>query len=272
MLVRSFSAALGRRAYRAELLDHALAYPWERPARSFVLRDGDAQPLHDLPSALRRREIERFAADGRHPIVAIGSNAAPHWLHAKLAHFAEPEDRTALVLAGELHDLDVGPAATVSAYGALPATLFASPGTSTRAAVLWLTPAQVTQLTWSELSYRLGRLETAAFTADEEHVEIDALFAYINRFGTLRVDGAPVALAAVPARSRTATAMTQRQLLDAVASRLGYDGAGAAGLVEAVFDDMAAVADRAGAGLWREGERLDHAHWTPYPARASNAR
>jgi hypothetical protein len=237
-----------------------------------VLRDGAVELLHDLEPAAREGTIARFA-QRRHPIVAIGSNAAPHWLRAKFAHFPDASDRAVLVLAGELHDMDVGPAATVSAYGAMPATLFASPGTSTRAAVLWLTAAQVTQLTWSELSYRLGRLETADFTIDDNHLEVEALFAYINRFGTFCVDGAPVALAAVPATGRIAPALTQRELLNIAARTLDLDGDGdgAEEVVRAVFEDMNGVADRAAATIWQAGELLGAGHWTPYPAAGPSA-
>ena len=83
------------------------------------------------------------------------------------------------VASGELHGFDVGPAASVAPYGSMPATLFESRGTAVRAAVLWLTPAQVTQLTWSEVPYRLGRLDTARFTVDEGEAEIDQVLAYI---------------------------------------------------------------------------------------------
>ncbi|HEU4975783.1 MAG TPA: hypothetical protein VFT50_11880 [Baekduia sp.] len=262
-LMRDFAGAAGRRPYGAGALEHALAYPWQRPERSYLLRDGAVQLLHELAPEERAPTIDAFAT-GRHPIVAIGSNAAPRWLAAKCAHFPEERDRTALVLTGRLHDMDVGPAATIAAYGAMPATLIASPGTCARAAILWLTDAQVEQLTWSEISYRLGRLDSADFTADEVDVEIHSLFAYVNRFGTFCPDGEPVALDAVPATGRIAPARTQRQLLDAAGATLGL--AGAEAVVRAAYDDLAGLLDRAATTVWRAAERLDGGHWTPYPA------
>jgi len=72
------------------------------------------------------------------------------------------------------------------------------PGNGGRAAVLWLTPLQVETLVFAELGYRLGRLDHAQFEIDEVEVTVDAVFAFIGRTGALRLDGKPVALAAVP--------------------------------------------------------------------------
>lgn len=55
--------------------------------------------------------------------------------------------------------------------------------------------AQVTQLTWSEVPYMLGRLDDAIFTMDETDLEVENIFAYINRFGAFCVDDDPIALA-----------------------------------------------------------------------------
>lgn len=73
---RGLAAALGRREYQPALLERALAYPWERPARSYLLRDGRVRLLDDLEPAERRSTVEAFARD-RHPLLAFGSNAAP---------------------------------------------------------------------------------------------------------------------------------------------------------------------------------------------------
>ena len=182
-----------------------LAYPWDRPAGSYLLRDGEVRPITDV-------DLEAFIAD-RHPLVTFGANGAPQRLIERFAGFAEPTDRDVLVLTGQLHDFDVGANVVPVPYGAVPAILFDSPGTAVRAAVLWLTPLQVETLVFAELGYRLGRLDHAQFEIDEVDVTIDMVFAFIGRTGALRLDGQPVALAAVPARDRTARAMTQEELL-----------------------------------------------------------
>ncbi len=262
--VRRLAAALGRRAYEPALLARALAYPWRRPGRSYVLRDGAVGLLAELDAEERRVTVTEFARR-RHPLVAFGSNGAPETLAAKFAHFPAPADRAVLVLAGDLHGFDVGASASPAVYGAMPAALFASPGTAVRAAVLWLTPNQVTQLTWSEVSYRLGRLVGGRFTVDEADAEIDGLFAYVSRFGALAVDDAPVALAAIPATRRTATAMTQAEVLDVAAGLVFGPGARAEHLVRAVFEDLAGVVARAPAALWPAGRALPPERWTAYP-------
>jgi hypothetical protein len=263
--VRRLAAALGRRAYEPALFERALAYPWQRPGRSYVLRDGAVGLLTELDPRKRRRTVAEFARD-RHPLVAFGSNGAPEILAAKFAHFPALADRTVLVLAGHLHGFDVGASASPAVYGAMPAALFASPGTAVRAGVLWLTPDQVTQLTWSEVSYRLGRLVDGHFAVDEADAEIDGLFAYVSRFGALSLDDAPVALAAIPATGRTATAMTQEEVLDVAAELVLGPAARAEHLVRAVFEDLAGVIDRAPDALWPAGRALPPERWAPYPS------
>ena len=263
-LVREMAAAFGGREMTPALLKRALGYPWRRPAGSYVLRAAEVQVLGDLESPEREQVIAEFARE-RHPILAIGSNAAPGALEIKFAHFEDAADRDVLVLTGALHDFDVGPAATVTLYGSMPAALFSSPGTAVRAALLWVTPAQLTQLTWSELSYRLGRLDQARFEVDEAQIEVEHVLVYVNRFGVLHPDGEPVALAAVPATGRRASALTQEELLSSVARRTFGPDSGAEELVRAVFDDMGALVPRISEHVWPLGRQLAPELWTPYP-------
>lgn len=99
-------------------------------------------------------------------VLAIGSNAAPETLERKFAHFPAEKDRAVLALTGRLHDFDVGVAAQPTIYGSMPATLFPSSRTEVSATLLWVTPGQLTQLAWSEISYMLGKLRTR-FSVDE---------------------------------------------------------------------------------------------------------
>jgi hypothetical protein len=246
------------------VFEWALGYPWARPATSYILRGDDVQLLDDVDPEQRASTVKAFTAD-RHPLLSFGGNAAPSWLTRKFAHFPDESDRTVLVLAGELLDFDVGPAASLAPTGYMPATLFASPGTRVRAAVAWLTPAQVTQLTWSEIPYRLVRLDDARFLMDEADVEVDQVFAYLHRLGSFCIDSSPVALAAIPAEHRTASALTQEQLLDVAAGMVLGSEARAEDLVQAIFADMAGVTRRASETVWRSSQQLQ-ARWTPYPA------
>ncbi len=249
-LLAAWLGAVAARECGPEQIQWGLAYPWERPPQSYLLRDGEVLPPD-----------ERYARD-RHPILAFGSNVAPETLARKFAHFTEPSDREVLVLAGELHDFDVAAAATVAIYGAMPATLFSSPGARVRAAVLYTTDAQATQLTWSELSYRFGRLDDIHLAVDDSGEPITCVLVYVNRFGAFAPDGEPVALAAVPARERRAPALTQRELLDRVAELIGL--AGADDVVRAVHDCPGDLFHRVRAHVRPRALAFDSDRWTPY--------
>jgi len=255
---------LGRRPYDAAALEHALGYPWERPAGSYVLRQGEVERVEDTEPGERRTLVSEFARD-RHPLVAFGANGAPSRLQARFAAFDDPADRVVLVLTGELQGVDVGAQASPTAFGTMPGVLFASPGTAVRASVLWLTPVQLAELTKAELGYRLGRLDRARFVMNDAGVAIGDLFAYVSRIGALRVDGQPVALAAIPARGRSAHAMTQEELLDAVATLALGPSARAADVVRMCFEDMPALARKVAPLTWPTAVRLPDDHWTPYP-------
>lgn len=248
--LKTMAKALPAREYDAALHERALGYPWDRPESSYFLKGYDVEGLADMEDARREALLARFAiAVGerdRFPLLAYGSNGAPDTLAAKFAHFPE-EDRDVLVLAGTLHDFDVGAAAHPTAYGAMPATLFPSPGTAMRCAVLWVNATQFTQLAWSEISYLLGRLEGVRFLADDAHAEIDTVFGFVSRFGTFCPRGGPVALSAVPAENRTAPQMSQPELLDAAADIALGTGSTSEDLVRQLFPDLHAFIETCGA-------------------------
>lgn len=266
---RAFVEQVPQRVCDADAFAWACAYPWTRPAGSYVLRDAHVEPLGTLAERERERAIEHFSAggSGRVPLLAIGSNAAPETLQRKLAHFPDAADRTLLAVAGRLHEFDVGFAAHPALYGAMPATLFPSAGTAVAATLLWVTPAQFTQLTWSELSYRLGRLRTR-FAVDDADERFDEVLVFVSRWGAFCADGAPVALAAVPADGRTARALTQRQALDRAAALALGDGAGAETLVRAIFDDFAGLMPALADTLHRAALPFSSERWTPFAGAA----
>jgi hypothetical protein len=263
--VRDLVEALPAREYEQAALARALAYPWERPAGSYRLSDAGFDPLGEMSPAERDETIAAHsgAAGERLPLVAIGSNGAPDVLRRKFAHFPEEHDRAVLALTGRLHEFDVGFAAQPALYGSMPATLFPSPGTAVSATVLWVTPAQFTQLAWSELSYRLGRLETR-FEVEEGGAVFDQVLVFVSRFGAFRVGGEPVALAAVPADGRSARALTQEQVLDAVAALAIGPEASAEALVRAIFEDFAGLVPRLVETVNSKGVPFASERWTPF--------
>jgi hypothetical protein len=264
--ILAFIGAVPRRTFDAAAYAWACAYPWARPVGSYVLAaDGAVHLLAELDEPERERSIERFSAPTgeRVPLLAIGSNAAPEALQRKFGHFEDPADRTALVVTGRLHDFDVGFAAQPTLYGSLPATIFPSPGTAVAAALLWLTPAQFTQLTWSELSYQLGRLRTR-FAVDDADEHFDEVLVFVSRWGAFRPDGSPPALAAIPADGRAAPTLSQEQALDRAAALVLGDGARAETLVRAVFDDFAALTELAAPVLHAGALPFASERWTPF--------
>lgn len=239
------AAEVGRRPVSPEAVRHALGYPWH---------SGVDAVAADPPGA----------ADGaRFPLLAIGSNAAPGRLAAKLGSLPEAERRLP-VSPGELHDLDVGVSAHPTAYGSLPATLFASPGTAVRSTVLWVTPRQLTHLAWTELTYRLGRLDDGRFTA-RDGTPVDRPLVFASRFGSFCPGGTPVALGAIPARGRTAPTHDQRGMLDLAAPlALGRRATGE-DLVRAVLADLRGFAAGPGRRLREHGRPFTASGWTPWP-------
>lgn len=262
-LIAEIARAIPAREYHAEALAHAVGYPWGRPPGSYELRDGEVRLLAELPRGERAELIERYRGAGRVPLLAIGSNAAPEVLLRKFDHFEPAEDRAVLALTGWLRDFDVGPAATVAIYGSMPATVFPSPGTEVAATVLWVTGPQFTQLTWSEVSYWLGRLHTP-FAVAEVDVSFDDVLLYVSRFGAFAPEGEPVALAAVPARGRTAAALTQEELLAVAAALALGPRAGAEDLVRASCEDMGGLVGRVAETVWRHSVPFESPLWTPY--------
>ncbi len=270
---RELAARLGRRTFTPETYAHAIGYPWSRPARSYLFTSGAVELLEELDTRRRAGVLARFtgisarrSGPARTPLLAFGSNASPAALQRKFAHFPEEEDRTVLVLAGGLHDFDVGASAQPTIYGAMPATLFPSPGTVVRTAVLWVTPRQFMQLAWSELSYGLGRL-AARFEADEHDNSLGSVIAFVSRFGAFCPDGRPVALAAIPASGRLAGALRQEEVLGAAAAlALGPD-ASAETLVRQVFESFSDLIARLEPTVRRRAEPFSSPSWTPYRPR-----
>jgi hypothetical protein len=269
-MVGEIARAVPAREFAEEALAHAVGYPWARPPGSYELRQGEVQLLSELAAEEREEAIARYrrAATGRVPLLAIGSNAAPEVLERKFAHFEAAEDRAVLALTGWLRDFDVGPAATVALYGSMPATIFPSEGTEVAATVLWVTAAQFTQLTWSELSYWLGRLHTR-FEVEEAEAGFDDVLVFVSRFGCFCPEGEPVALAAVPARDRAALALSQEELLGVAAALALGSGSTAEDLVRACCEDMGGLATRLAAAVWSQSRPFESPLWTLYPGPAS---
>ena len=179
-------------AEREAILKRALTYPYATPERSYLYRDGRAE---ELP--------EDLDLEGRTALVSYGANAAPEALALKLA--ALP-DEPLPVVRSQLRDFDVVYSAHVSPYGAVPATLLASPGTIAPVFVIYPTAEQRALLTTTEPNYDL--------------VKIGEAEAYRSKHGCLELDGSPVALAAVRSSGRSLPELDQPAVLERVRAQL----------------------------------------------------
>ena len=180
----------------AAILKRALGYPYAVPDRSYLYRDGQA---HEPPAA-------GFDLDGRAPLLSYGANSAPAALGRKLASLPGVEMP---VERAELKDFDVVYSAHVSPYGAVPATLHESPGTTAPIFVIHPTPEQRQLLTASEPNYDL--------------VEVDGIAAYRSKHGCLQLDGSPVALAAVRSQGRSLPELDEPAVLERVRAAVAPD-------------------------------------------------
>lgn len=178
----------------AAILERALAYPYATPDRSYLYLDGEARELPDGAGA---------DLSARAPLLSYGANAAPDALARKLAALpgvAMP------VMKSELEGFDVVYSAHVSPYGAVPATLLESPGTTAPIFVVYPTVEQRALLTASEPNYDL--------------VEVGGVAAYRSKHGCLAIDGSPVALAAVRSIGRTLPELDEPAVLERVRAHL----------------------------------------------------
>lgn len=177
-----------------ERLRRADAYPYAIPAHSFVQRGTETTALTRLPD-LRDRG----------PLLAYGSNAAPEALTRKLA--AEPATPLPLIRA-ELDEFDVVYSDHLSPYGAVPATLHPSPGTTATVFVAYPTERQRQLLSASEPNYEQHHLAPISCRL-ELGPPLAELDAFLSRRGFLLRDGSPVALSAIAASGREFPALDQ---------------------------------------------------------------
>lgn len=187
MTLSATLSRVGKSEEIRERLRRADAYPYEAPVRSFIQRGDRTTDLVELPDL-----------EGRRPLLAYGSNAAPEALVRKLA--ADPDTPLPLVRAA-LADFDAVYSDHLSPYGAVPATLHASPGTLLTVFVAYPTERQRRLLAATEPNYEQRRLTEISCVPDlgEPLAQVDA---FLSRHGYLPLDGSPVALSAIPARHR----------------------------------------------------------------------
>ena len=207
------------------LLNSALAYPYTAPNHCYLYRGNGA--------GVRPLDVAEIAAATRGlvPILASGSNRAPERIAAKFPSLG-PTDAIPVTRC-RLHGFDAVYSAHFARYGAIAATLQASPGTVVELAVTWLSEAQLPAMHVSEargVNYDYARLSGLRIELADGAV-LEEAHAYIGRRGCLALEGAAIALAEIPARGRHFTALDQRAVQTLARDRLA-PGAGLESFIE----------------------------------------
>lgn len=186
------------------ILDRARGYPYAIPDHSYVWRGGKVAAFD--PS-LR---------NGRHPVLAIGSNQSPEQLTRKFGDRGEiPVQRAAL------KDFDVYYSAHISQYGAVPAMLQRAPGTEVTLAVTWLDDRQLDIMHGTELSaakYEYAVIEDIRLGLDCG-TALDFVHLYIGVNGHLMHEGDAIALSAMAASGPRPRSLTTAEVLELVRKR-----------------------------------------------------
>ena len=183
----------------------AKAYPFAIPEHSYLYIGGEVRPL-DGPLDPAAPELE-----GRVPILAVGSNAAPE--HLKLKFGQLDGAQVIPVERARLFDFDSVYSAHVTSYGSIPATLAPSPGTELALGVTWLTRDQLSRMHETEgANYRFGQLSGVRVEIGGARI-LDRISAYVSVHGCLAVAGARLGIAGIAARNRKFEEMSQLEVL-----------------------------------------------------------
>jgi hypothetical protein len=192
-------------------LRRAKAYPYNIPARSYVVAEGSPQELAPCAPAL---DVE-----GCRAVLAVGSNQSPEQL---LRKFPGSGWGAIPVIRARLSDFDIVYSPHVSSYGSIPATLFPSPGTTVTLFVNWLTPAQETHMHETEVAtgnYHFGRLDGIEVQMEMGRA-LSSVYVYCSSRGSLVHNAAPIALAEVGATGRKWPSLNQEDIQAHVRDRL----------------------------------------------------
>jgi hypothetical protein len=201
-----------------------LRYPFDVPSHSFTWSAGQ---VDHIPSF---RRLEKLSA-GRHPILAIGSNASPAQLTRKFAdaRFTDslsPEGSIP-VLTAEVDDVDVVYGAHLAWYGSLPATLLDTAGARAQVFITWLTDLQLERMNETEglgHAYQLRRTPGVCCHGDQ----VDSALSYVTVGGACLLGGDPLGLTAISAPGSRRPRATQQQAWDQLALDMHCDVDGAA--------------------------------------------
>lgn len=202
---------------RAQELLRALLYPYPAPDHDFILRNRRVSTFHAGSSETVGRLL-----NGRVPVLAAGSNRSPRQLARK--YFPPFDAGDIPVTMGWMDNHDVVYCAHITGYGAVPATVTESAGTTVRVAVNWLLPDQLHHLNATESlgkHYDYVQIPSAGIVLDCG-LTVSRVGAYVARHGCEFSPGDVFALADIKAENRRFPARSQWEMLQYVAQRAGH--------------------------------------------------
>jgi len=190
-------------------LKRALDYPYDIPAHSYVMKDGE---VHAYDESVR--------LDGRTPVLACGSNQSPTQLKRKFPTGVIP------VMAGWLQGYDSVYSAHFTSYGSVAATYCAAANVQSRQMVTWLNDEQLQHMHETEalgVNYAFEEMKEISFLSDQG-VSIETAYAYNSTRGPLRFEGKPIALQSIEAQNRTYLSLDEETLQREILSRISCEG------------------------------------------------
>ena len=207
------SKTIGLKIFDSAPRDDPLSYPGKRPNHSFLFDGNYIRNLSLCSGANIISALEKIGVDpdNAYVMMGYGSNACPAQLASKFGQ----DMRNMPVIRGFLEGFDVVYAAGFAAYGAIPATLSESAGTTVEVWVNILDRKQVRAMDSTEglgTQYYLAEMPIQ-FKA-ENGVKISPVHAYIHSAGALAPEKQLVALAGIPASRRRFEAQTQKEILN----------------------------------------------------------
>lgn len=176
-----------------------------------------------IPEFCTRFHVEPIEElSDRIPVLASGSNASPQQLARK---FARLKKAMIPVVKAKLFDFDVVYSAHFSSYGAIPATLYYSPGTILNTFITYLTRSQLDRMNNTEglgLTYCLVIFDQIKLILSNQ-ITLNQVHSYLSLHGCLAMNNSVVSLAAITAENRKFPQMTELEILTSVTQNLAAD-------------------------------------------------
>ncbi len=199
------------------MLRRATNYPYDRPDQSYVYDDGEITAFEAWSGEITA---------GRTPVLAFGSNAAPEQLRRK---FGDLAGTVIPIIQADLADFDVVYSAHLTAYGAVPATLAPSLGTTLHTWISWLDERQLERMHRSEMgtswgaqvNYAYGALSSIHLRQSHDLGVLEQVGVYLSNHGALRLADGPLAFEKIPTTARKFVTKSMDEVLDQVRQKLG---------------------------------------------------